>query len=140
MASKGSDEQEKKVVEKPMNRIVIEKASKCKLVRTGSEANGHDCWGCTEFYHYDYVYVNNKEERLYSLNEKYILHDDKTVFDTGSISDLNEKFRMHLDKEFYDKETARLKEERYKRFLKLKKEFDNDPIYVRDQKINKVIG
>lgn len=129
-----------KAKESTTDRIIIEKGDKCGLIRSGSEENGHDCWGNYEYSHYNYVWINGKEERIYQPSKHYIIHNGRDVLETGYLSSLDNKLKIYLDKDFYESEQKRLKEERYLRYLKLKKEFDNDPIYSRDSKLEKIIN
>lgn len=119
------------------NKVVIEKATKSKLTRTRYIANGHDCWGNTESTSQDYVIINGKSEDVYSST--YIIHNEEEVLETTSLPNLPDNIRIYLDKDLYEASQAKAKEERYKRFLNLKKEFDSDPVYTRDQKISKII-
>lgn len=122
---------------KVKNRVIIEKASKSKLTRTRYISSGHDCWGNTESTSQDYVIINGKSEDVYSST--YIIHNEEEVLETTSLTSLPDNIRIYLDKDLYDASEAKSKEERYKKFLKLKKEFDNDQVYIRDQNISKVI-
>jgi hypothetical protein len=122
---------------KVKNRVVIEKATKSKLTRTRYIANGHDCWGNTESTSQDYVIINGESEDVYSST--YIIHNEEEVLETTSLSYLPDNIRIYLDKDLYESAQAKAKEERYKKYLNLKKEFDNDQVYIRDQKISKVI-
>lgn len=56
---------------------IIELVENCKLVRTGSEENGHDCWGNYEYNQYKYVIINGKEERCW--DGWYVIHNGKNV-------------------------------------------------------------
>lgn len=137
MASKGSNDsaiiKSKDKSGRKMNKIVLEKISTCKFVRSGSTPNGHDCWGNSEYSSYDYVIVDGKEESVF--DSSYIIHDDENVLGTGSLSLLDSKLKQHLDKNHAEK----LKEKRYERYLELDEEFGNDPMYTRDKKISKII-
>lgn len=119
------------------NKVVIERATKSKLTRTRYIDNGHDCWGNSESTAQEYVIINGESKDVY--DSMYIIHNDKDILESGQISFLPESIQKYLDKELYNTIEAKMKEKRYKDFLKLKKEFDNDPIYIRDQKISKVI-
>lgn len=115
---------------KTYDKIIIEKASKCWLVKRGTDVTGHDCWGAYETSDYHYVIIDNIKERI-SRETMYIIHDDKKAIDTGYITHLPDDLRVLMDEEMMQKQ----KEERYQRYLKLKKEFENDPVYKLDQKI-----
>jgi len=56
---------------------IIESVKKCKLVRTGYEADGHDCWGNTDWNSYKYVIINGKELKCY--DSWLVIHDGKKV-------------------------------------------------------------
>ena len=118
-------------------KIVIERATESKLKRTKWVSNGHDCWGNSEGYDEDYVIVNGKSERVF--DSEYIIHNEKEVLEVGYIDTLPDNLRQYLDKDLYDKIKAEEKERRYKRYLQLKEEFDNDPVYIRDQKLDKLV-
>lgn len=123
---------------KVKNRVVIEKATKSKLTRTRYISNGHDCWGNTESIDQNYVLVNGKAEDVY--NTTYIIHNEEEVLETTTLSSLPDNIRIYLDKDLYEEAQSKAKEERYKKYLNLKKEFDNDQVYIRDQKISKIIN
>lgn len=60
-------------------KLIIENASDCKLVRTGSESNGHDCWGKYEYSNYRYVYtITGRKENVF--DSSVIIHDGKDVY------------------------------------------------------------
>jgi hypothetical protein len=129
-----SYEPTKRTSKKSYSRIVIEKAIDSKFSKTRYESSGHDCWGNSESSSHEYVYVNGKPTDITS--NCYIIHDDQEAFHIGLICYLPEYIQKHLDKNMEDK----LKEGRYQQYLNLKKEFENDPVYIRDQKISKVVG
>ncbi len=131
MASKGREF--KKNESKERSRIIIEKAIGSKFIRTRYESNGHDCWGNSESSEYKYVLVNGEQQDVF--DGWYIIHDDEVALDIGIISLLPEKIQRYLDSGLEEK----LKEDRYNRYLILKKEFDKDTIYIRDQKISKIV-
>jgi hypothetical protein len=126
---------EKKV---SFKRVVIEKMSDCKLVRERRESNGHDCWGKSEYTSYDYVLIDDKEEKVFK--GEYIIHDEESVFETGYLSLLDKRYLKYLDEEYFNKLESEAKESRYKKYLELEKEFAKDPIYSRDKKILEVIS
>lgn len=103
-----------------MNKIIIEKVSKCSLVKEKSEPNGHDCWGNIEHTSYKYVLLKGEIEKVY--NGECIIHDGKKVLKTYLISRLPDEMQELLDEDF----AKDRKEKRYKYYLKLKKEFEND--------------
>jgi hypothetical protein len=43
-----------------MEKEIIELVEKCKLVHKKSIADGHDCWGKTEFTTTKHVFINGK--------------------------------------------------------------------------------
>jgi hypothetical protein len=118
--------------------IIIEKARKSKLKRTRYESSGHDCWGNSESTSYDYVVLEGGEI-VDIYDSQYVIHDGKFVLELGYMGNLPDNIRMHLDEELFRKIKAEEKERRYKKYLELKKEFEKDPIYIRDQKIDKII-
>jgi len=85
-------------------------------VKQDSDAALGEC----EVYNYDYVIVNGCQEKVYK--GMYIIHDGNNVYDTGYISHMKDNLRRLLDKEYEEK----LKEERRKTYLKLKKEFGHE--------------
>ena len=99
-----------------MDSIIIEKMETCSLVKQGSDAALGEC----EVYNYDYVIVNGCQEKVY--RGMYIIHDGNNVYDTGYVSHMKDNLRRLLDKEYEEK----LKEERRKTYLKLKKEFEHE--------------
>ena len=127
-----------------MNKIIIERASICLFVKTASESNGHDCWGSYEYNTYNYVLISGQKVKLYGkLEDLYILHNGSEVLKNGYIDHLSDDYRQYLDNNM----AAKKKEERYKHYLQMKEsikkyqnEFDNDPVYNRDQKLNDIIG
>jgi hypothetical protein len=56
---------------------IIESVKDCAFVKRGSEENGHDCWGKTEWSYYKYVDINNKKHIV--SDGWYIEHDGKNV-------------------------------------------------------------
>lgn len=55
----------------------IETVKHCKLVKTGYERNGHDCWGNLEWSSYKYVMIDGKEQKCW--DGWYVVHDGKKV-------------------------------------------------------------
>lgn len=119
---------------KEISRLVIEKVLESKFVRTRYESDGHDCWGNNESTQYKYVLINGKQKDVY--DGWYILHNDEVILELSLIQNLPESIQKYMDKGVSD----RLKEERYKRYLILKDEFEKDVVYIRDQKISKIVG
>lgn len=76
-------------------KLIIEKIFECKLVKTGYESNGHDCWGNHEYSSYNYVLLENKEERVWDSN--FIIHNDKEVL--GVAYDFNLDFEIQKIKQ-----------------------------------------
>ena len=84
---------------------IIELVSECKLVRTGSEDNGHDCWGNYETSSYKYVLINGKQERCW--DDWYVVHDGKGkvielttkhgIKHRNFMKDLDERMKKHLE-------------------------------------------
>lgn len=126
-----------KTKEKTKNRVVFEKSTRCKLTRTRYIDNGHDCWGNSESTSQEYVMIDGEMVDIYG--DRCIIHNDEEVFEVKMIELLPEDIQKYLDISLYNKLEAEEKERRYKDYLKLKKEFDNDNVYIRDQKISKII-
>lgn len=104
-------------------KIIIEPStspSVKKYIREISEPNGHDCWGNYEFSYYKGVYVDGEFEHI--SDAKYIAHDDNKPLYVGFIENLPKKMAMILD----PKLKKEYKKQRYKDYLKLKKEFEDD--------------
>jgi DNA primase large subunit len=99
-----------------MDSIIIEKMETCSLVKQDSDAALGEC----EVYNYNYVIVNGCQEKVYK--GMYIIHDGNNVYDTGYVSHMKDNLRRLLDEEYEEK----LKEERRKTYLKLKKEFEHE--------------
>jgi len=57
----------------------IELVKNCKLVRTGSERNGHDCYGNYEWTLYKYVVIEGEIEICY--DDWYVIHDGTNVIE-----------------------------------------------------------
>jgi hypothetical protein len=120
-----------------MDKIIIEKASSCKLVRHGSERDGHGAFGEPEYSHYKYVVINGKTERVHG--ERFIVHDGEKVLSVEYA--LDDELLVHLDDELNRKKMKR----RYKDYIELKEEFDNigedDLKYLRrDVTLKKIVG
>lgn len=109
-----------------MNKIIIENVKSKdikKYIKTRSEPCGHDCWGKTEWTSWDVVIVNGKDERIYEsvgMPSQYIAHDGENAIYVGSIENLPKWMAVHMDPSIKEKE----KTNRYREYLKLKKEFD----------------
>ena len=99
-----------------MDKIIIEKMETCSLVRQGSEG----ALGEVEVHNYNYVIIDGSQEKIYK--GMYIIHDGIDVYETGYISHMKDNLRQLLDDNFEEK----LKQERKKTYLKLKKEFENE--------------
>ena len=99
-----------------MDKIIIEKMETCSLVTQGSDG----ALGEIEVHNYNYVIINGCQEKIYK--DMYIIHDGKDVYDIGYVSNMKDNLRRLLDDDFEEK----LKEERKKTYLKLKKEFENE--------------
>lgn len=100
--------------EKP--KEIVELVKKCKLVRTGYEDNGHDCWGNYEYSSYKYVMIEGKEKRCW--DDWIVIHDGKKVkrLTTQYTYDLEVKQKKHFE------ETGFKTPAEYKAYLKGKEE------------------
>lgn len=78
---------------------IVELVKNCKLVRTGYEADGHDCWGNTDWNSYKYVIIEGKQERCW--DRWLVVHDGKNVkkITTQYMYDLEQQQKKNL-KEF----------------------------------------
>ena len=56
---------------------IVESVKTCKLVKTGYEDNGHDCWGNLEYSSYKYVIIDGKEHKCF--DSWSVVHDGKKV-------------------------------------------------------------
>ncbi len=104
-----------------MNKIIIENAKSQdvkKYITKRSKPDGHDCWGKIEWTSCDVVVINGEDHTIY--DNYYIAHDGVKVIEVGSIKYLSKPMAAHMDPSIKDKEKAN----RYKEYLKLKKEFD----------------
>lgn len=88
---------------------IIELVQDCKLVQTGYESNGHDCWGNLESTSYQYVMINGKKQKCW--DDWYIIHDGKNVFEVITKSGLEtrkflfeseQKRKEHFEKTGFD--------------------------------------
>jgi hypothetical protein len=61
------------------NSIIIELVEDCKLVRSLSIENGHDCWGNLEWTEQKIVYIDGKQENCW--DGWWVVHDGKEVLD-----------------------------------------------------------
>ena len=118
-----------------MNKIIIEKIESCIFVHTAYKSNGHGAFGEPDYTSYKYVILSDGAQ-VEVYDSMYILHDNHTVLDTGLICLLEPKMQKYLDLEY----SKKLKDKRYGEYLKLKNEFENDPIYIRDQNILRIIN
>jgi hypothetical protein len=102
-----------------MDKIIIERANVCDLVKERNVENGYDSdWGNIKYYIQEYVIINGKKEDVF--DSEFIVHDGKNVF--AVFHDYSFSFEIkRLLNENYEKE---LKEERFKKYEKLKKEFE----------------
>lgn len=106
-------------------KIIIERADSKdvqKFFHTIREANGHDCWGKTEWTSRYGVYIDGIFEEIYKPNEKYLAHNGEKVIYSGYIDRLHDKVSDYLDASLKEKR----KKERYKTYLELQKEFSKD--------------
>lgn len=55
----------------------VDNVKECKLVYTGYEADGHDCWGNTDWNSYKYVIIDGKQEKCY--DGWVVIHDGEKV-------------------------------------------------------------
>ena len=80
------------------NKRIVELAKNCKLVRRGSEENGHDCWGNYEWTSYKYVIIEGKEQKIW--DDYYIVHNGKKVEKVMSkfLYELELKEAAHFEK------------------------------------------
>lgn len=62
--------------------MITELVKDCKLVQTGYEPNGHDCWGNTEHSSYKYVMINGGKEKCW--DDWYIVHDGEKALEVLS--------------------------------------------------------
>lgn len=81
-----------------MENEIVELVQNCKLVKTGWESNGHDCWGNYESSSYKYVTINGKMEKCY--NGMYVVHDGKKVKEVVFKEELKwrKERKEHLEK------------------------------------------
>lgn len=70
-----------KFVKSLNQQIIVDKFSKCKFVKSKYEPNGHDCWGNTESYETNYVWIGEKTERVFE--DMFIIHNGEEVLATA---------------------------------------------------------
>ena len=100
----------------------------CKLVRTRSEVNGHDCWCNTEFSTQKYVWFNGKMKDVY--DSFYIIHDGKEVKEVISskfLLECRQREIEHLAKTGFS--TPR----EYAAYLKGRAEIENNPELLQEK-------
>lgn len=117
--------------------IIIEKALQSKMNYEKHINCGHDCWGNTDFYTEYYIKVNGKSEQIF--DDMYVIRKEDKALEVGYIDSLPSNVRKFLDNELFEKIEEEKKEKRYKHYLELKKEFENDMKYNRDEKIDNIL-
>lgn len=88
-----------------MINLIVEEVSKCNLVQTGYEDNGHDCWGNYEYSSYLYVVINFKEVRTWE--GWFVIHNGKEVL-ACTIKECVESKLKKLKQEYYNKQQLKL--------------------------------
>jgi hypothetical protein len=106
---------------------IIEKVKNCKLVFEESEVNGCDCWGNTEWYSRQFVWVDGKKHQCF--DDWYVIHDGKNVKEVLSEDGLRwrkeKEEQKKRTKEHFEKtgfETPR----EYAAYLKGRQEIENN--------------
>jgi hypothetical protein len=102
-----------------MDKIIIERANVCELVKTKKIYFEYNSWGKNEWIDQNYVVLFNNENKDVCDSE-FIVHDGSNVLDVFSDFKFLTSIRQFLD-ENYEKE---LKEKRFNEYEKLRKEFE----------------